>query len=852
MRVATPPSIATNATVCDHLGETRPEVVGVVLSPTDRDATGNRPPQDSGTGLEETPPKRAGTSIQEGGVATIAAMMANGGTVGSPPLRAIPHNNEINEDESDDEHTRQMEEEEAPESYDPEGIEVGMEVETLIRHTRVLMEGMFGPSSWSPAQDAIMREATTHGSRTYGVSEANRWALHDLREAIPDIGKTVGEEYLPCPEVVEACEDYIRQHRGLTEAARTRLKELEKDRLSPRRVGDNVSDSNPDKARMEKLARPGGGADILTPPDFRPNWECGLDRDPRGAASRAGDAAVARMTMESFVHPGLGLVVSEEFARKYITDTHENPSAWAPKHNKEKGRNCLNCSFRMDTTTRDTPGAEHGSGQALNSKWLRAAAREEWGVVYHPTINKIAAMIHAAIMANGGTSEGLLLWKMDLNGAFQLISFRAEDVHLMATRIASDFIVYLLCGTFGWGGTPMVFQVVTRTILWELRNNASLGFRGLVEMYVDDLMGICRVVDWKHVERVVRTYCEALLGTGAIAQKKTEFGRKLDGIGYSLDLDKYRVGIAHHNVLKALYVNMQVDVDALVPVRTMEALAAHASRYKAVCPPMAPFARALHRSYRTAGRHKGSKVHLDEDAKRSVWLMRGLLGISQIQATEYTRSFASFALRDEAPQWIVEFDASLTGIGIIWYEVDQAGVERAVGCCSIAIEWMDLTVSNYQNTVEFLAGMIGIRELARRGHRNVCVRFRGDSVSALAWARRDGFRSDLVQNAAIAYVVTKWRTGIEVGSTIHLPHGVYDYNWRTDWLSRGHTREQVLWRDGNDTEVLETEGSRLSKTMETWDVDAKELLELCHPDRPLGSQDVFLDWWKGLNTALFN
>ena len=109
-----------------------------------------------------------------------------------------------------------------------------------------------------------------------------------------------------------------------------------------------------------------------------------------------------------------------------------------------------------------------------------------------------------------------------------------------------------------------------------------------------------------------------------------------------------------------------------------------------------------------------------------------------------------------------------------------------------------------------------------------------------------------MQNAAIAYVVTKWRTGIEVGSTIHLPHGVYDYNWRTDWLSRGHTREQVLWRDGNDTEVLETEGSRLSEAMETWDVDAKELLELCHPDRPLGSQDVFLDWWKGLNTALFN
>lgn len=747
------------------------------------------------------------------------------------------------------------------------------DLEAIISHTRILMQSMFGPTAWNTDQDAIMREASRYGSRTYGVRHANEWALTDLTDSIPDMGKTVGQEYLPRPEVVEACETFIRQHGGLTQAAIVQLASMEEARLNLKRVATHVSAQNPDYIRMERLARPGGGVDVLRPTDFVPNWQCGLETDPRGRATKAGDPAVARMTMESFVAPGLAFVVTEDFARQYIKDTHENPSTWAPKQGKTKGRNCLNASWkprgggttceRLDTDPSDgtptrpsTPGTtdEPARGQALNSKWLRIAAREEWGTVYHPTIAVIATMIHKAILANGGTADGLLLWKMDLNGAFQLISFRAEDVHLMATRIASDYMVYVMCGTFGWGGTPMAFQVVTRTILWELRNNPELarqGFKGLVEMYVDDLMGICKRTEWEAVERVVRKYCEGLLGDDAVALAKTQAGRRIDGIGYSLDLDEYRVGIASHNVLKALYVNMRVDVEGLVPVRTMEALAAHASRYKTVCPPMAPFSRALHRSYRRAGKHKGSTVRLDEDAQRSVWLMRGLLALSAIQGTEYTRSFASFARVQEEPQWIVEFDGSLKGIGIIWYEVTQAG-ERAVGCCGLDISWMGLDASDYQNTVEFLAGMLGIRELARRGHKNICVRFRGDSFSALAWSRKDAFRSDLVGNAAIAYVVAKWRSGIEVGSTMHLPHkDEYDWNWRTDWLSRGRTREEVLWHDANDSKVALYEGSKLTASMETWELASwRDLLRFCHPDKALGSQDNFTEWWQGMNAIL--
>ena len=91
-----------------------------------------------------------------------------------------------------------------------------------------------------------------------------------------------------------------------------------------------------------------------------------------------------------------------------------------------------------------------------------------------------------------------------------------------------------------------------------------------------------------------------------------------------------------------------------------------------------------------------------------------------------------------------------------------------------------------------------------------------------------------------------------MGSTMHLPHkDVYDWNWRTDWLSRGRTREEVLWQDANDSKVLSYEGSKLTASMETWDVTSwEDLLRLCHPDRALGSQDSFVDWWQGLNAIL--
>ena len=61
------------------------------------------------------------------------------------------------------------------------------------------------------------------------------------------------------------------------------------------------------------------------------------------------------------------------------------------------------------------------------------------------------------------------MWKMDLKGAYTLLSFHPDSVHLFGMELSNDIIIFFLCGVFGWTGTPFALQVLIRSILFELR-----------------------------------------------------------------------------------------------------------------------------------------------------------------------------------------------------------------------------------------------------------------------------------------------------------------------------------------------------------------------------------------------
>ena len=117
--------------------------------------------------------------------------------------------------------------------------------------------------------------------------------------------------------------------------------------------------------------------------------------------------------------------------------------------------------------------------------------------------------------------------------------------------------------------------------------------KGAAKMYIDDLIGVCLRRDLMSEQVAAHSLITRLLGEGAVAEHKTEHGRRLDVIGYTIDLDSRLVTISRKNFLKTLHGYYSVDLTKPVPRRTIEKLASWGSRYSFICRFMKPFNEAL-------------------------------------------------------------------------------------------------------------------------------------------------------------------------------------------------------------------------------------------------------------------
>ena len=178
---------------------------------------------------------------------------------------------------------------------------------------------------------------------------------------------------------------------------------------------------------------------------------------------------------------------------------------------------------------------------------------------------------------------------MDLKGAYTLLSFRPEDAGLFGMLLTGDLVYLQIAEIFGWAGTPAVFQVVTRAISWELRH----ALQSSTLMYVDDIIGVCFAEDVEKDLAKTREICTSLLGSGAVADDKTETGTRVDIIGYTVDLETKRVSIAKKNFRTALHGFIGTDVTKRHNLRTAQRLASWGTRYGKICRVMRPFCGAL-------------------------------------------------------------------------------------------------------------------------------------------------------------------------------------------------------------------------------------------------------------------
>ena len=310
---------------------------------------------------------------------------------------------------------------------------------------------------------------------------------------------------------------------------------------------------------------------------------------------------------------------------------------------------------------------------------------------------------------------------------------------------------------------------------------------------------------------------------------KTESGRRLDMIGWVVDLDLRSVSIAKHNFLKTFYGFMSCDETKKMEVKEIEKLASWASRYGAICTSMQPFVKDLYAEI--AGRHRRAMVQLGENACRCVRLWRSTLIALELNEFEYSRPLESFGVKDV--EYLIEYDASLKGAGILIIKIDGDRNETVVKAAKIRFPFDLHGNSGYQNTVEFIAVVMGLGCLASLGVRNLAVGLRGDNTSSLSWSLSHRFADGYSRRAAVAFVSISEVLGLRVDEGEHIA-GVL--NVRCDRLSRNGTFEE--WGFSGD-DILH------------WELDNRlvSLLSACAPDPVIATDEDIAHLWR-LNHAI--
>lgn len=256
-----------------------------------------------------------------------------------------------------------------------------------------------------------------------------------------------------------------------------------------------------------------------------------------------------------------------------------------------------------------------------------------------------------------------------------------------------------------------------------------------------------------------------------------------------------------------------------MPVKTLQKLGSLGSRWGKVCICTRPVTRHIYRAY--AGRHPRALVHLGGEAKVTIRFFRAMIAIAACSTTgalHLARPFKTF-LRLPACH-VVEFDASLSGLGLLFYTIAEEGFEVPVAHAQVDIGTLGFGEdSSFQNTAEFIGGVVALRGLWMLGMHRDTVLFRGDSISALTWIEKVGAKSDRAIPASLVFAYQSLFYGF---AGIRTEHQAGVDHVLADSRSRKGTLSDLGPAWAGQPEL---------------DLKATQLLELCRPGRSLTSTD---------------
>ena len=254
----------------------------------------------------------------------------------------------------------------------------------------------------------------------------------------------------------------------------------------------------------------------------------------------------------------------------------------------------------------------------------------------------------------------------------------------------------------------------------------------------------------------------------------------------------------------------------------MESLASWASRYSELNPVMKNHVTSLHAS--TKGyKNRNSAIDLSPHARQDIRMWRAYLVATHLDHQRLARKLESF--RPMTPTVVIQFDACLTGAGVI-----IRGHQSVTWEYGFATHFpFDVQQSSsYQNTSEFLAVLVGVYLTILTHGPGQRIQLIGDSTAALNWAEKLAFRGVLARRAAAAFTLLCLTYDVDVVGIMHVPG---TENVICDDLSRIRDTEDVLQSHGIPSLVnVDVSGVR-------------KLMVICNPLTQLETDVQFVELW---------
>jgi len=609
-------------------------------------------------------------------------------------------------------------------------------------------------------------------------------------------------------------EEFLSLGGDLPELIRRKQSRNKFARLSVERLTALWDLSDPDIDLLYEFAR--DGVHVMTGHRFVPRRETPKSFSPKYSIAYT---AVNKLIYDSH-KANLALILPTDCITRLPPEVpvHQSRLGHTLKKGKPQGRVTCNYSYGEPES-------------CLNTDEVREMARERYGDIQLSTVIDMALMImkqYDRAIELGRDPKDLILWKMDLKGAFTLLFFNPNDCGLLVLPMTGWLSYIPIAGNFGLTIFPFVFNVISRCILRSI----LLLIIGLCLIYIDDLQGCCFKDEVQTDIDTATLVITNLLGDDAVAEDKTETGRVIDWVGWQFNLDTMSVSIADHNYYKTLYGFLSIDKGQRVKVRTLHTLASWASRYTFVCPYMAPFSGYLYSAF-SGYQNVEVEITLPDSAYLVIVLWRCFFFLMKLDPREFSRPLEDFRPRPPA-EFLLEVDGCPMGIGIIIHR-RIAGEWVSIFAVSWCDEYDLQNDSRFQNSMEFIASVMGLACLGWLGYLDRNVEILGDNKASLSWLEAMKFRPGASTSAALAFILLHKKCGYKVVST-EFRAGVL--NKRADSLSRG------------DSPLSLGFGTQYSFTRSTSPPVLRELSALLNPAIDRMDETALLESWEQYNSIL--